>query len=120
MRTLTQFILLTALLLAFAGMAMGAAVTVTLNTTALAGSTNFVTFQLNDGDGVANNSALLHGFDFGAGNVVGGTDSCFGDCSGTLFGNVALDDGSGFSGFSQQFVAGNLLKFTLVLSKNFA
>ena len=38
MKTLTQFILLTALLLAFAGMAMGAAVTVTLDTTPLAGS----------------------------------------------------------------------------------
>lgn len=95
------------------------AASVTVDTSALSGGLYYIDFQLNDGNGVGdgNNTAVISGFGFGGGSVVGAATS-FGGVSGDLSSSVTLIDTDPFTEFFQAFIPGSFLSFTLQLSNN--
>lgn len=75
--------------------------------------------QLNDGEGVgnANNTATLSDFDFGGGSP-SGSALLVGGASGDFTGSVSISDTAFLNSFTQQFVAGIVLRFRLNLTTN--
>jgi len=115
-----KFLRLTLSLLVAAGLATAArAVSVSVDTSTLSGGLYYIDFQLNDGNGVGdgNNTAVINGFAFGGGMVVGPATS-FGGASGDLSSSVTLIDTDPFTEFFQAFIPGSSLSFTLQLSNN--
>lgn len=102
--------------------ALAGPITITLDTTPLGSHPAgpfFLSFQLNDGSGAGNgnNTASLTSFNFGAGNAFG-LPTLFGGATGDLTSGVLLTDTSFSNFFSQQFLPGSILSFTLNLSTN--
>lgn len=96
----------------------------TLNTTTLAGLSgthNYtLDFQFNDGSlsgGDGNNSALISGFDFGGGSVIG-APTLTGGATGDLNAAVSLNDSSFLNEFTQGFTPGSRLTLTFILNPN--
>ncbi len=93
-----------------AGSAQAVSLTVTIDTTSLAGQTTppapfSLEFQFNDGGGTLNNTVTLGSFSFGAGgaavgaptyNCTSGSGVACGGISGDLSGTVSLGDSSDF------------------------
>ncbi len=75
--------------------------------------------QFIDGSGTAdaNNTVMLSGFAFGAGNP-GGSVSLIGGVTGDLSSSVQMTDSSFFNEFDQGFIPGNALTFQIQLSTN--
>jgi hypothetical protein len=94
-------------------------VTVTVDTSGLGAFAPYaLNFQLNDGGGTVTNTAVLTGFDFGGGSALG-APSYTGGASGDLSTAVSLTDArSFFNEFTQDFLPGLYLSFTLLLSTN--
>lgn len=100
---------------------------VSLNTSALSGSTQVLAFGLNDSDG-SSNTISLTGFNFGAGSAIAGTQDCTlggalsgAGCSGNLTGGVTLSDSAAAEVFfDQQFTVGSSLSFAMTTTNNFA
>lgn len=99
--------------------------TVTLNTAplTLVAGTYEVDFQLNDGGGMANNTATLSNFSFGGGAPVGMPTILTGGASGDLSGTVSLTDdplmdGGFLNEFAQAFTPGSGLEFDVRLTTN--
>jgi len=100
---------------------------VSLNTSALSGTTQTLAFGLTNNDGAVNNAVGLTGFDFGGGSAVTGTEDCtLGGtlsgvgCSGNLTSGIALNDSADEVFFTQQFNVGSSLSFDLTTTNNFA
>ena len=96
------------------------AFTVTVNTSALSGSSAqplYLDFQLNDGAGWgdANNTALISNFNF-SGGAVFAPATTLGGAAGSLGTSVMLKDSSAFNEFYQGFAPGATLSFTVSLS----
>ena len=94
---------------------------VNINTSVLQGSANVpfsLDFQLNSGNTLDNNSAVISNFSFGGGGVPFGAASTFGGASGSLAGSVTLHDRDAFNEFFQSFTAGSTLGFDLSLTQN--
>jgi hypothetical protein len=92
---------------------------VDLNTSALSGGNFLLDFQLNDGDGVQNNTVTLNNFQFGGG-AASGNPSLFGGASGSLGAGVSIDDSSFLNEFTEAFTAGNTLGFDVNLTTQIA
>lgn len=95
---------------------------VTLDTAPLVGHPSGpfqIDFQFNDGDGVANNSAVIDQFAFGGGSATG-NPATTGGASGSLSTQVNLADSSFFNDFIEGFTPGSTLSFRVNLSTNFA
>jgi hypothetical protein len=101
--------------------ALADAFNVTLNTSPLSGPLKLV-FQLNDGDGVNDNTVTLSAFNFDGGSAIGSGDCSLGGnlCSGDLSSSVSLTDVDFSVILDQSFNPGSSLSFTLTLSNNFA
>lgn len=94
--------------------------TVSLDTSPLIGHSAApfsLNFQLNDGSGLgnANNTARLFNFSFGAGGSTG-LPMLVGGASGNLASEILLTDSGFLNSFTQEFVAGAALSFSLELS----
>lgn len=89
---------------------------VSLDTMALRGSTNTfgLDFQLLDGDGLNNSSAVVHSFSF-SGGAPRGTPVYIGGGSGSLLSEVLLSDLEFYNEVFQGFIPGTLLTFDLTL-----
>lgn len=110
---------LAVVLAAFSARADGGTVNVSVNTSSLSG-TQTIVFGITDGDGVADNSVALSGFNFGGGSAEGSASYIGSGVSGDLSSVIAMDD-SGFSAlFEQQFNVGSSLSFVLATTDNFA
>jgi len=100
---------------------------VSLNTSALSGTTQILAFGLNDSDG-SSNTVSLTGFNFGVGSAVAGTQDCTlgallsgAGCSGNLTGGVTLSDASASEVFfDQEFTVGSSLSFAMTTTNAFA
>lgn len=100
---------------------------VSLNTSALSGTTQILAFGLNDSDG-SSNTISLASFNFGAGSAVSGTQDCTlggflsgAGCSGSLTSGVTLTDSSTAEVFfDQEFNVGSSLSFQMTTTNNFA
>jgi hypothetical protein len=100
---------------------------VSLNTSALSGTTQTLAFGLNDSDG-STNTISLTGFDFGGGSASSGTEDCTlggflsgAGCSGDLTSGVTLTDATTDEVFfDQQFTVGSALSFELTTTNAFA
>lgn len=100
---------------------------VSLNTSALSGSTQILAFGLNNSDG-SSNTISLTGFNFGGGGEISGTEDCTlggflsgAGCSGNLTSGVTLTDATTNEVFfDQQFTVGSLLSFEMTTTNNFA
>jgi hypothetical protein len=79
-----------------------------------------LSFQLVDGSaagGDSNNTVSVSGFSFAGGSASGAT-SLFGGATGSLAGAVELVDSAFFNAFSQSFIAGSRLTFSVSVSTN--
>lgn len=95
-------------------------INVTLDTTPLMGHPAgpfSILFVFTDGDGIgdSNNAVTINNISFGGGSALGGSFQ-FGGASGSLAGGVTIDDSFFLSLFSEAFVPGNQLTFTLSLT----
>lgn len=90
---------------------------VSLDTSALVGGSYFLDFQLNDGDGVANNSALLSNFLFGGGSAAG-SPVLIGGASGSLGAGASLLDTDFLNELTEGFTPGSTLSFDVSLTTN--
>jgi len=118
--TKLKLILMAGLVLLWgASAAMADPLHVSLNTSVLSGGTYTLGLELIDGDGVANNTAVVSDFGFNGGSAVGGA-SYIGDAMGDLNTSVSLDDVGGGSIFAQDFTAGTTLTFSVTLTDNLA
>jgi hypothetical protein len=101
---------------------------VSLNTSALSGSTQVLAFGLTNNDGVADNTISLAGFNFGTGgSALSGTEDCtFGGvftgagCSGNLSSGVTLTDSATEAFFDEAFTVGSSLSFEMTTTNAFA
>ena len=96
--------------------------TVSLDTTPLIGhpaAPFSINFQLNDGSGTgdSNNTAAIDAFDFGGGSATPGT-TLVGGASGDLLSGIKITDSGFLNLFTQGFVPGAQLRFSLLLSAN--
>lgn len=119
MRTVTALARAVCFVLFFtygAGKAGASPIDFSLDTSSLVGLGAFAfDAQLLDGDGVTNTSVTLDLFDFGGGGAVG-APTYVGGSSGSLSGNVVLNDSDFFKAFTQSFTPGTTLNFRLSLS----
>ncbi len=95
---------------------------VDVDISALAGNPNApfaLDFQLTDGDGLNNSSALIQNFNFSGGNAVG-SPILFNGASGSLSSSVSLVDTAFFSDLFQGFSSGATLSFDVSLVSNAA
>jgi len=102
---------------------------VSLNTSALSGSTQILAFGLNDSDG-SSNTISLTGFGFGGGSAIfaSGSPDCTdggflsgAGCSGDLTSGVTLSDATTNEVFfDQEFTVGSSLSFQMTTTNNFA
>lgn len=99
---------------------------VSLNTSALAGTTQTLAFGLIDSDG-SNNTVSLTGFDFGGGSALSGTQDCTlggfltgAGCSGDLTDGVTLTDLASEVFFDQEFTVGSSLSFEMTTTNDYA
>ena len=95
---------------------------VVINTSALQGAVAAngpyaLDFQLNSGDTLGNNAAVISNFTFGGGAPVGNATT-FGGAAGSLAGPVTLSDSSAFNEFFQGFTADGSIAFDLSLSQS--
>ncbi len=98
--------------------ALAVSLAVTVDTSALAGTSAQLAFDLIDGDGVSNNSATISGF---ATTGTLGAASSTGGVSGTLVpGPIIISDTAFFNELLQGITFGSSLAFTLELTTNFA
>jgi hypothetical protein len=96
--------------------ARAASFTITLDTSALVGASNFaLDFQLIDGDGVANTTVVLRDFTFGAGSP-SGAPGLVGGASGSLATGLTLGDTEIFNRAAEGFTPGVTLAFLLEVS----
>jgi hypothetical protein len=126
----TRIIPIVVLLVLLAGGAVTAradSFDVSLNTSALSGTTLTLAFGLTNNDGAVNNSVGLTDFAFGGGSASAGTEDCtLGGflsgvgCSGNLASGVSLDDSGDEAFFTEQFSAASSLSFALKTTNNFA
>jgi hypothetical protein len=87
----------------------------TLDTSALVSLADLeLDLQLIDGDGIANSTIVLSAFDFGGGSAMG-SPSTTGGSSGTTASQVTLTDAAFLNAFTQGFVAGSSLAFSISL-----
>ncbi len=95
---------------------------VSINTAALVGNASgpfSLDFQLNSGDTLSNNTAVISSFTYGGGGAAFGAPSAFGGATGDLtLNSISLSDSSAFNEFYQSFTAGSTLDFDLNLSQN--
>lgn len=75
-------------------------------------------FQLNSGNTLNNNTAVISNFTFGGGGAPFGAANVFGGASGSLPGTITLTDTLAFNEFFQSFTFGSILGFDLFLSQN--
>jgi hypothetical protein len=100
---------------------------VSLNTSALSGTTQILAFGLNDSDG-SNNTISLTGFNFGGGSADSGTEDCTLDgflsgagCSGNLTSGITLTDATTDEVFfDEEFTVGSSLSFEMTTTNAFA
>lgn len=101
---------------------------VSLNTSALSGTTQVLAFGLTNNDGVADNTISLTGFNFGTGgSALSGTEDCTlggfltgAGCSGNLTSGVSLTDSTTEVFFDEAFTVGSLLSFEMTTTNAFA
>lgn len=74
-------------------------------------------FQLNNGSGIASNTATIYNFTYGGGSAVSPANT-FGGASGDIGSVVNLVDSSAFNELFQQFNPGATLGFDVLLSTN--
>ena len=77
----------------------------------------YLEFQLNDGGGNVNNTAMLGNFDFGGGSA-SGSPVLSGGASGSLTSVVVITDSDFFNEFYEGFTPGSTLRFLLELTAN--
>ncbi len=95
--------------------------TVTLDTSPLATTTEYVVFELVDGDGIVNNTVQLSGFNLGGGSVAGAADYLGSTgASGDVSSGITLDDSGGLALFTQPLTLGTSLSFVLSTTNFFA
>jgi hypothetical protein len=99
---------------------------VSLNTSALSGTTQTLAFSLYDSDG-SNNTVSLTGFNFAGGSPVSGTEDCTlggflsgAGCSGNLTSGVTLTDSVPEVFFDQEFTVGSSLSFEMTTTNDYA
>lgn len=121
---------LTASLLGFAGLLLSSVSSyaqnlhVVINTSSLSLAPNAalapysLDFQLNSGNTLGNNTAVLSNFAFGGGGAPFGAANAIGGVTGSLPGSVSLADTFAFNEFYQSFQPGSILSFDLSLSQN--
>jgi hypothetical protein len=101
---------------------------VSLNTSALSGTTQVLAFGLTNHDGVADNTISLTGFNFGTGgSAVSGTQDCTlggflsgAGCGGNLTSGVTLTDSATEAFFDEAFTVGSSLSFAMTTTNAFA
>ena len=130
MKNTIQSRFLKAALLGVAGLLLSAATTfaqnfhVLIDTSALnlpvnSSSAPFaIDFQLNSGDTLNNNTAVINNFTFGGGGGPFGSTNLFGGASGGLPGTITLSDTFAFNEFFQSFTFGTSLAFDVSLTQN--
>jgi len=92
-------------------------INITIDTSVLSGTDAFLTFDLFDFDGASNNSATISGF------TTDGTLGAaipLGDVSGSLPGDVIINDTIGVGELLQSITLGNSIAFVVDLTTNFA
>jgi len=116
-------------LLASAGLLLATAASqaavyhISIDTTALSLPANLgsapyaVDLQLNAGDTLNNNTAVVSNFAFGGGAGAIGAASGFGGVSGSIASGITLTDSSQFNEFYQAFGPGSTLSFDLSLTQ---
>jgi hypothetical protein len=92
---------------------------VTMDTSALNGTSASLVFDFIDGDTVVNNSVTISDF-AGDGQYDPTAAMTFGDVTGALNTSAVLGDSSGFSELLQPIVLGDSLAFMLTLSNQFS
>ena len=98
---------------AFGAQAQAAIIQVVVDTSSLSGTPAVLAWDLVDGDGVVNNTAVISGV---ATDGTLGTAEADGDVSGALPGPVTIGDGSFFNELRQGISLGDFVSFTLNLS----
>jgi hypothetical protein len=92
---------------------------VSVNTTGLNGTAGLLAFDLTDGDGVANNTALVSAFATD-GTLAPGGNTDIGGATGDLPGDLTIADSSFFNESARGITLGNSLFFRLLLTNHFA
>ena len=129
MKNIASKLFRSASLFASAGLLFATAVSqaavyhVSIDTTALSLPANLgsapysLDIQLNAGDSLNNNTAVVNNFTFGGGTGAIGTANGFGGVSGSIASGITLNDSSQFNEFYQTFGAGTTLAFDLSLTQ---
>jgi len=122
-----RIVVLTVLAFTAAAAARANSFDVSLNTSALSGTTQIIAFGLTNNDGSTDNTITLNGFDFAGGSAVSGSEDCtLGGalsgvgCSGNLATGITLTDTADEVFFTEQFNVGSSLSFALTTTNNFA
>ncbi len=97
--------------------ALAAPFSVSIDTSSLSGSAAQLAFDLIDGDGAINNSAIISGFST---DGTLGSSTSTGGVSGNLPGAVTLSDSEFFNELLQMITLGSFIDFALDLTSNFA
>jgi hypothetical protein len=92
---------------------------VSLDTSALAGTTETLAFSLTEGDAIFENTVTLSDFDFGGGSPSGTPSYVGSGVSGDLASTVTLEDTDFLELFSQTFEVGSSLSFHLETTNSF-
>ena len=106
-----------------AASALAQAFHVEINTSALSSPTGgaaapfSLDFQLNSGDTLNNNTAVISNFTFDGGAPLGSA-TFIGGASGSLSGVVTLADSGAFNEFFQSFTSGSTIGFDVFVSQN--
>lgn len=90
---------------------------VSLNTAGLSGTSGILAFDLTDGDGTANNTAIVSAFN--TDGVLAGTNNV-GGATGNLPGDVTITDSSFFNESAGGITLGSTTSFHLTLTNNSA
>lgn len=93
-------------------------ITSVLNTVNSASAPFSLDFQLNSGNTLNNNTAVVSNFTFGGGGLPFGSATLLGGASGSLPGTITLSDTGAFNEFFQSFTAGSSLDFDVSLTQN--
>jgi hypothetical protein len=99
------------------GTAYAVSFSIALNTSSLSGTSAQLAFDLIDGDGVNNNTAVISGFTT---NGMLGTASSSGGVTGTLPSPVTINESAFFNELLQKITLGNSIAFTRNPTTNFA
>lgn len=130
MKNITRYPFIKAALLGMAGLLLSTAssfaqnfhvdiITSALTTPANSANAPFsIDFQLNSGDTLNNNTAVINNFTFGGGGAPFGSATFIGGASGGLPGVINLVDTGAFNEFFQSFAAGTSLGFDVLLSQH--